>query len=165
MRLRHFLAVLALLCATPAVAANTIDWVDAFSGATYDATRQVTPGQCVVAQFTTTNEANEMKFLYVGGLSVTIQSDADTNATGGETGSQSDLFVCTSAAAAACAAWDVLDTDGDGFGDANLLDGGTTAGSRGLDVPRAVAGWLYIDPIGTSIDANETHEVIVCAVK
>lgn len=152
MRLRHLLAVLALVCAAPAYAANSIDWIDSQSLVTDNGMH---PGACRTVTFTTANEANESKMLYVGGLAVTVQSDADTNATGGETESASALFACTSATATACAALSLTP------GGTNLLDGG--ASQRGTLTPLSVAGWLYVDPDAATIDANETHEVIVCA--
>lgn len=166
LRLVLLLALLSAWMANPASGANTVPWqaVDP-RGFGY----VLGTGRCASVRFDTTNEANESVLLFIGGAFVTVQSDGDAAGAGA---SQGDLFACTNADGnlnlvqdtTSCAAWNVIDSDSNGFGDDNTLNGGATTGGRGTDTPRSIAGWIYVDPDAATIDTNEVLEVIVCEV-
>jgi len=124
--------------------------------------------KCWKLTVTTANETDTSEFFFVGGSSITIQSDGD--AAGAGTGA-ADLFAGTNHDGNADGTTDItafgplnlVDTDADGVADDNTLDG--TAGKRGTLDPIAIGGWIYVDPDAATIDAGETLEVTVCAVR
>lgn len=157
MRIRCFLAGLALVCAEPASAANSVDWIDSHS----KIAGVLQAGGCASVRFTSANEKSESKLLDVRGLQITIQSEGDAAGSGMSAGA---LFACTNTDGdqdgtqdtTACAPLDLVP------GGTNRLDG---ANARGTLTPMAIAGWIYVTPDAATIDAGEVFEAIVCAVR
>ena len=65
----------------------------------------------------------------------------------------------------ACAGFGFRDSDGNGTLDDNTLDGGATAGRRGILTPISVSGWIYVTPTDATITGADVMEVTVCAVR
>ncbi len=165
-----FLALLAVWMAIPGMrveAANTVEWESVPLTASEQFSKA---GECKAYRITASNAANESRLLYIGGGNLTIQSEADAQGAG--TGPTADLFACSSSDGnrdgtqdtLACAALNFFDSDADGVADDNTLDGGATAGRRGLLTPLAVAGFLYADPI-TAPTGNVVMEITACVVR
>jgi hypothetical protein len=157
MRLRCLLVGAAVLCGQPASATGGIDWTDA----NLRVTNALDPGSCASVRFSTTTRGQDSELLDVRGHWISLQSEGDAAGSGASAGA---LFACTSTDGdrdgtpdrKACAPLDLAP------GGTNRLDGAT---ARGTLTPMTVAGWIYVTPDATTIQAGEVFEVLVCAVR
>jgi hypothetical protein len=119
------------------------------------------PGDCLITTFTA---ATDDAYIFVGGLEVSIQFEADPD--GANAVGNVDVSACTQADddrdgtkdSSACVPLAIFDSDANGIGDTNRL--ASTIGQRGTAVPIAVAGWLYYD----AVDVTNVPEVVTCAL-
>lgn len=149
------LTLVGVLVAVGAGAQNTTDWTDFFN--TGQANNTLNPGGCI--QYTWGAAVPTSKFIFVGGLSLTLQLEPD--ATGADTGATVDLHACSrlTSGVLGCKPYR-WDTDGDGIVDDNTFDFADPMkqGISGVRIP----GWLYLEPL-TAGTGGETGVLSVCA--
>lgn len=153
-----------LLLPSPTPADNTVDFVNPQNVS--QTRNSLFPGTCVLLEISA-SETDESRFLFVGGLRITFQFEADN--TGSNTTATVDAFACNSPDGNrdgtldtnACGALNFVDTDGDGINDSNELNN-IADGHRGTLQSLHVAGWLYFEPTANPPVGDEA-EVMVCA--